>query len=177
MGVLNWGGLVAPKFSAPPSGETMRQTPNVLEVQERARGPLSPCQVVHYLCDKKKTKFRLAGPLLLLCGCTQNLPRPGPDNVLKSVPDFIQIGSLLAELYPNKCMNIVREHSKVNPILRWSVALSRIIIITRMWANTQRDGRPAEYRWHPLFNAAKFCWRPLLEYRAVTLPRCETHWN
>ena len=27
---------------------------------------------------------------------------------------------------------------------------------TRMWANAQRDGRPAEYRWHPLFNAAKF---------------------
>jgi len=23
-----------------------------------------------------------------------------------------------------------------------------------MWANAQRDGRPAEYRWHPLFNAA-----------------------
>jgi len=27
---------------------------------------------------------------------------------------------------------------------------------TRMWGNAQRDGRPAEYRWHPLFNAAKF---------------------
>jgi len=27
---------------------------------------------------------------------------------------------------------------------------------TRMWANDQRDGRPAEYRWCPLFNAAKF---------------------
>jgi len=27
---------------------------------------------------------------------------------------------------------------------------------TRMWANAQRDGRPAEHRWHPLFNAAKF---------------------
>jgi len=27
---------------------------------------------------------------------------------------------------------------------------------TRMWADAQRDGRPAEYRWHPLFNAAKF---------------------
>ena len=25
-----------------------------------------------------------------------------------------------------------------------------------MWANAQRDGRPAKYRWHPLFNAAKF---------------------
>jgi len=25
---------------------------------------------------------------------------------------------------------------------------------TRMWANAQRDGYPAEYRWRPLFNAA-----------------------
>ena len=23
-----------------------------------------------------------------------------------------------------------------------------------MWANAQRNGRPAEYRWRPLFNAA-----------------------
>ena len=27
---------------------------------------------------------------------------------------------------------------------------------TRMWANAQRDGRPAERRWRLLFNAAKF---------------------
>ena len=48
-----------------------------------------------------------------------------------------------------------------------------------MWANAQRDGRPAEYRWRPLFNAAKFGWRPLLEWmcRAVTLPRRESRWN
>jgi len=45
MGVLSWGGLVAPKFSTPLSGETLRQTRNVLEVQEHAGGPLSPCQV------------------------------------------------------------------------------------------------------------------------------------
>jgi len=32
---------------------------------------------------------------------------------------------------------------------------------TRMWANAQRDGRPAEYRWHPLFTL-QFGWRPLL---------------
>ena len=25
-----------------------------------------------------------------------------------------------------------------------------------MWANAQRDGRTAEHRWRPLFNAAKF---------------------
>jgi len=27
---------------------------------------------------------------------------------------------------------------------------------TTMWANAQRDGRPAEYRWRPPFNTAKF---------------------
>ena len=27
-------------------------------------------------------------------------------------------------------------------------------VITRMWANAQRDGRPADHRWCPLFNAA-----------------------
>jgi len=25
-----------------------------------------------------------------------------------------------------------------------------------MWANAKRDGHPAEYRWRPLFNTAKF---------------------
>ena len=34
---------------------------------------------------------------------------------------------------------------------------------TRMWANAQRDGHPAEHRWCPLFNAAKSGWRPLLD--------------
>jgi len=48
--------------------------------------------------------------------------------------------------------------------------------LTRRWANAQRDGRPAEYRWRSLFTAAKFGWRPLLECCAVSLPRCETRW-
>jgi len=48
---------------------------------------------------------------------------------------------------------------------------------TRIWANAQRDGRPAEYRWRPLFNTAKFGWRPLLECRAVTKPKRGTRWN
>ena len=29
-------------------------------------------------------------------------------------------------------------------------------VITRMWANAQPDGRPAEHRWRPPFNASKF---------------------
>ena len=46
-----------------------------------------------------------------------------------------------------------------------------------MCANVQRHGRPAEYRWCRLFNAAKFGWHPLLECCAVTLPRRESSWN
>jgi len=37
---------------------------------------------------------------------------------------------------------------------------------TRMWANAQRDGRPAEYRWRPLFNARKVWLTPA----ATTVP-------
>jgi len=47
---------------------------------------------------------------------------------------------------------------------------------TRMWTNAQRDGRPAEHRW-ALCSTPQFGWRPLLECRAVTLPRRETRWN
>jgi len=49
----------------------------------------------------------------------------------------------------------------------------RINLKLEMWANAQRDGRPAEYRWHPLFNAAVWL-TPTTRWRAVTLPRCET---
>jgi len=48
-GLWSWGFKVREssyrKFAAPRRGETVRQTPNVLEVQERAVGPLSPYQV------------------------------------------------------------------------------------------------------------------------------------
>jgi len=42
-----------------------------------------------------------------------------------------------------------------------------IVYLTRMWANAQRDGRPAKYKWRPVFNAAKFRWRSVPECRAV----------
>ena len=45
-----------------------------------------------------------------------------------------------------------------------------------MWANAQRDGRPAEHRCRPLFNAAVWL-TPTTRCRAVTLPRRETRWN
>jgi len=36
--------------------------------------------------------------------------------------------------------------------LGWLLKVNQL----EMWANAQRDGRPAEYWWRPLFNAAKF---------------------
>ena len=41
--------------------------------------------------------------------------------------------------------------------------LTAFNIKLEMWANAQRDGRPAEHRWRPLFNVAKCGWRPLLD--------------
>ena len=52
-------------------------------------------KIVRYLPHKKK--FCLALLLLLLPKICQGTP----DNVLTSAPDFIQISSLLAQLYPN----------------------------------------------------------------------------
>jgi len=39
--------------------------------------------------------------------------------------------------------NVLAEETKPNTTLE-------------MWANAQRDGCPAKYRWRPLFNTAKF---------------------
>ena len=44
------------------------------------------------------------------------------------------------------------EIKRLRKILRVSWTAKK----TRMWANAQRDVRPAEHRWCPLFNAAKF---------------------
>ena len=35
-------------------------------------------------------------------------------------------------------------------------SLLKIQDATRIWADAQPDGRPAEYRWRPLLSAAKF---------------------
>jgi len=69
------------------------------------------------------------------------------------------------------------DFAKYSLTVRLSCKFVIKLSLTRMWTNAQRDGHPAEYRWRPLFNAAKLGWCPLLDCRAVTLPRRETHWN
>jgi len=34
--------------------------------------------------------------------------------------------------------------------------IAQFLAKLEMWANAQRDGRPVQFRWRPLFNAAKF---------------------
>jgi len=58
------------------------------------------------------------------------------ERTVSAVSAFLTERSLIQELYP--------------------IAHTVNLILTRMRANAQCDGRPAEYRWHPLFNAAKF---------------------
>jgi len=50
-----------------------------------------------------------------------------------------------------------------------TATLSCYTEVTRMWANAQPDGRPAEFMWRPVLNAAKFGSWPPLDCRAVTL--------
>ena len=86
----------------------------------------------------------------------------------------IYIISISHTLTPFHVNNIIINCSCKNQVFRYCRLTNVKLIITRMWANAQRDGRPAKYRWFPLFNAAKFGWRPLLECRAVTLRRRES---
>jgi len=57
-------------------------------------------------------------------------------------------------------INIVRHHRHCLPS---SCSVFDYTKQTRMWASAQRDGCPAEHRWRPVFNAAKFGWCPLLD--------------
>jgi len=40
--------------------------------------------------------------------------------------------------------------------LSYTLDCAKYLKTIRMWADAQRDGRPAKYRWRPLFDAAKF---------------------
>ena len=46
------------------------------------------------------------------------------------------------------------EYTGVWFVTRWRFVFTRSQNKTRMWASSQRDSRPAEYRWRPLLNAA-----------------------
>jgi len=67
----------------------------------------------------------------------------------KAILDLWDQITVTGTLYRNKLELYVARKYHV-------IAAVSNIGVTGMWADAQRDGRPAGYRWHPLFNAAKF---------------------
>jgi len=93
---------------------------------------------------------------------------PHSRQITTPAPHHSVVYSRMLFLMPNQQCQSTEDNSAADDwVIKW----------TRMWASAQRDGRPVKYRWRPLFNAAKFGWRPLLECRAVTLLRRKTRWN
>jgi len=58
--------------------------------------------------------------------------------------------------HKNHCYKSLHKTQKFLQKYTKSVSGALGLHTTRMLANAQRDGRPAEHRWRPLFNAAKF---------------------
>ena len=76
----SYGGFnltVTPKFSVPLAAKLCVRPPNVSEVQERARGPLSPCQV---WCGSDFARRRVGEKTLIFCLSVTPVvrdPKPG----------------------------------------------------------------------------------------------------
>ena len=67
------------------------------------------------------------------------------------VNEYAHLGHIISDSMDYKHDILHRRNmlcGKINNVLCFFCQLE-------MWANAQRDGRPAEYRWRPLFNAAK----------------------
>jgi len=63
----------------------------------------------------------------------------------------------LTTLTQNSSLTVIQLLLSLHP----AIEIIRALLIKHnkrleMWANAQRDGRPAKYSWRPLFNAAKF---------------------
>jgi len=59
-------------------------------------------------------------------------------------------------VFKNVCCLTYSSYQIFVHIVKMFIGIMSELNLTRMWANAQRDGRPAEHRWRPLFNAAKF---------------------
>ena len=93
---------------------------------------------------------------------SSNISSTCPRNMVNSGPLAAEILSLVWGT-PGKFQWVLRLGSVTARHLVVGVRRRKKEERTRMWANAQPDGRPAEHRWRPLFNAAKFGWRPLLD--------------
>jgi len=144
--------------------------PNVMAAQPNIGGALWESSVIPFLVSRYKVWLTVAARVT--CSNAADIG----ERKTWTHSDFFAAGKiLLGGKSPQKCIYTCIYTYKMCLIYRSEPKTEKTR--TRMWANSQRDGRPAECRWRHLFNAANFGWRPLLECRAVTLPRRETRWN
>jgi len=84
--------------------------------------------------------------------------------VLASIPSVSELENFVAAKFYCPCWwQLVHwdQTKDASILLNGALAFKKDAKL-EMWANAHRDGCPAEHRWRPLFNAAKFGWRPLL---------------
>jgi len=124
----------------------------------------------------------LPGPLVDENQSQSNRPKRCDLNCVRRKITHCSIFSILCSLcsYKSNCNGIWQAVSwylwlliayTISYLTMWKYSNTHL---TRMWAIAQRGGRPAEYRWRPVLNAAKFGSRQLLKCRAVTLPKYDS---
>jgi len=72
---------------------------------------------------------------------------------------YIRLGlpfAFLLDTFPFSNMDKINNSNTSRIYQFYQASRLKKPVQTRMWANAQPDGRPAEHRWRPLFNAAKF---------------------
>ena len=106
---------VAQKFSKLYSKRIHRLTDRRVVCKFREIWRTEVAEIVRCLPDKK-AKFRLALPFLLLRGSRPKSAGTSHRQCTQSAPDFIQIGSLSAELIVPERVNTVKTLPKVFPI-------------------------------------------------------------
>jgi len=88
-----------------------------------------------------------------------------PTQSMSCLPEAVRmVFYAMVDAYKNcAVINYSARNCSITLLYFFSEHIRKIHSKTRMWANAQPDGRPAEHRWRPLFNAPKFGWRPLLD--------------
>jgi len=76
--------------------------------------------------------------------------------ILYDTSQNTQIAHIIHKIAHITQFKIIRILTGEEGPLTLNLLIKQQIGLPRMWANAQRDGRPAECRWRPLFNAANF---------------------
>jgi len=113
------------------------------------------------LCNAKTTRHRASTEHTLTLCCHSNASRAP----IANPPNSAQLGGIpyqSPKLHPGPCKSRAATDTQTDThatTIHFASSTTHakcnkqkfnILYITRMWADVQRDGRPADYRWRPL---------------------------